>query len=185
MLYPLRPAVLCLISSLAVSPLLLAQTPPQPGTLPAEGLRVVVLSGANAINSMQAQFATKPVIEVDDGAGKPIKGALVQFSAPLDGPSIVFANGLRTDRVLTDAQGKASPTDPKPVEKGSFEYEVTVMYLDEIASAKIPQSNEHVGTVNGDAVTPHSGPSRKEMWMLLIGAGIAAGVGGGVWAAHR
>jgi hypothetical protein len=47
-------------------------------------------------------------VEVTDETGRPVPGAAVSFHLPEDGPGGTFANGLRTDIVITDVHGSAS-----------------------------------------------------------------------------
>ncbi len=52
---------------------------------------------------------TRPItVEITEETGKPVGGAAVSFHLPEDGPSGLFLNGLRTEVMITDAQGHAS-----------------------------------------------------------------------------
>jgi hypothetical protein len=47
-------------------------------------------------------------VEVTDETGKPVEAVAVGFRLPDDGPSGIFPNGLKSELILTDAQGRAA-----------------------------------------------------------------------------
>src|SRR5581483_1904082 len=71
-------------------------------------LQVKVLAGEGAVYNPGAKVQKPLTIQVTDEAGAPVPGAAVSFHVPEDGPGGTFANGLRTDLVLTDAEGRAT-----------------------------------------------------------------------------
>ena len=71
-------------------------------------LQIRVLEGEGAVHPAGAHIARPLVAQVTDENGRPVAGAAVSFQLPAEGPSGVFSNGLRTDLVLTDANGRAA-----------------------------------------------------------------------------
>lgn len=71
-------------------------------------LQIKVLDGEGAVHSPGVRVARPLTVEVTDDAGKPVTGAAVSFQLPPAGPGGLFANGLRTDLILTDASGRAA-----------------------------------------------------------------------------
>lgn len=71
-------------------------------------LQIKVVDGEAAVHPMGAHVLHPLTVEVTDDMGRPVSGAAVSFQLPPQGPSGLFANGLRTDLVLTDATGRAA-----------------------------------------------------------------------------
>ncbi|MGA2130842.1 MAG: hypothetical protein ABSH50_00880 [Bryobacteraceae bacterium] len=70
-------------------------------------LQLKVLEGEGAVHPAGAHITHPLTVEVADETGRPVAGAAVSFQLPPEGPGGIFANGLRTDLVLTDANGRA------------------------------------------------------------------------------
>ncbi|HTT64622.1 MAG TPA: hypothetical protein VMG35_22380 [Bryobacteraceae bacterium] len=71
-------------------------------------LQIKVVDGEGAVHPPGARVAHPITVEVTGETGQPVAGAAVSFQLPPEGPSGLFSNGLRTDLVLTDANGRAS-----------------------------------------------------------------------------
>ena len=72
------------------------------------GLRITVVAGEGAEHMAGARVSKALTIQVTDDVGRPVADSRVSFQLPGDGPSGVFANGLRTELAITDAVGRAS-----------------------------------------------------------------------------
>lgn len=70
-------------------------------------LQIKVLDGEGAVHPPGARVVRPLAVEVTDENGQPVAGAAVSFQLPPEGPSGLFANGLRTDLILTDTAGRA------------------------------------------------------------------------------
>jgi len=70
-------------------------------------LHVRVLEGEGAIRLPGSRSSHPIAVEVTNEAGGPVEGAAVSFHLPEDGPGGTFTNGLHTDVVTTDVQGRA------------------------------------------------------------------------------
>jgi len=68
-------------------------------------LKVVAGDGAQHAAGAHAKPLT---VEVTDATGRPVAGARVSFQVPEEDPGGLFANGLRTDIVITDSNGRAT-----------------------------------------------------------------------------
>lgn len=136
------------------------------------GLKIVVLKGEGAVNSIKGKSATPPAVEVRDDQDKPIAGAEVVFALPAAGPGAVFNGWMRTQTARTDEQGQASASGMVPNdEAGRFNIKVTATSGTKSASLVIAQSNA--------AGTAQAKSSRKLMW-TIIGLAAVGGIAGGI-----
>lgn len=167
----------------------------QPGTLAQEpapniGLHIEIMSGDRGINIIKKKTAVKPVVEVRDRNNLPIAGALVTFSSPSDGPSLVFANGARSITVTTDAAGRATTVGMKPVETGKFQVNVSASFHSQTASATISMTNvltvaaATAAAAAGGTVATGSGAAGLSTGVIVaivaVAAGAAVGIGIGL-----
>jgi hypothetical protein len=71
-------------------------------------LEIKVVEGEGAVHPAGAHIARPLTVQVNDETGRPVAGAAVSFQLPPAGPGGIFSNGLRTDLVITDANGRAA-----------------------------------------------------------------------------
>ena len=71
-------------------------------------LQIQVIEGEGGVHAPGSRSARLLTVEVTDETGHHVPRATVSFHLPEEGPSGVFANGLRTDVVTADEQGRAS-----------------------------------------------------------------------------
>jgi hypothetical protein len=71
-------------------------------------LQLKIVEGEGASHLILSRSPAPITVEVADDTGRPVPGAAVSFQLPEDGPGGLFSNGLRTDVVITDAQGRAT-----------------------------------------------------------------------------
>jgi len=141
-------------------------------------LKINILQGEGAKNSIRARTAVAPAVEVRDANDKPVAGAEVVFQLPLAGPGGVFHGWLRNQTIRTDEKGVAATTGYTPnTEAGRFNIKVTATSGAETGGAVIAQAN-----VEG-AGTSAAGKSNWWKWALIaggvgVGIGVAAAVGG-------
>jgi len=166
----------------------------QPGTLadPPSGnaeLRIQVIEGERGVNIIRKRSAVAPVVEVRDRNNRPAAGALVTFSAPDDGASVVFLNGSRSITVVAEADGRATTAGLLPVNVGGFQLSVAATYQSQAAMASITMTNvqsaadasgvEKAGTVASTAA-PSVGGGGLSKGMILLIAGVAAAAAAGL-----
>ena len=138
------------------------------------GVRIVVVEGANTRNVVR-QIAPRPLtVRIQDSNGRPIAGAIVEFSAPEGGPSGVFENDSFTISVVSDVDGLASARGYHPNSiTGAYNIRARAQFEGETVTTGIPQTNIEQQR------------SRRKMIAILaiagaaIGAAIAAGGGSG------
>ncbi len=163
-----------------------AAAAPQPqGTL-----KVNVLEGEGARNSVRNRTAVAPIVEVRDAAGKPMVGAEVVFQLPLAGPGGSFNGWLRSQTARTDESGKATVSGYVPnTEAGRYNIKVTATAGSQTGSAVIAQINVENGTAaaSGAGPAPVAAPSglKKSIPWKIVGPIIGAVVIGGVAAGLR
>ena len=152
-------------------------------------LDITVVEGDGGSNVVGKRSSVKPAIEMRDEKNQLLEGAVVTFTAPGDGPSVVFSNGLRTVTVMTDSQGRARTPAMRAVNTGSFRIQVAASYKGQMVSTTIAQTNfesaaEAKGKVpsspdSGDrpVANKKSGGISGTTWAIILGAGAAAAVG--------
>jgi hypothetical protein len=170
----------------------------QPGTLgqqspPEPGLHIQILEGDRGVNIIKRKTAVAPVVEVRDRNNLPVAGAVVTFTAPNDGPSIVFLNGSRSITVVSEADGRATTVGLKPLNEGSFQISVSATSDSQTAAASFQMTNvltpaaaagvAGAGTVATASAT--SGGLSAGMIGLIVGVGAAAAVGLAVGLMHH
>ena len=139
----------------------------------AGNLKIVIVEGEGAKNSIRTRSAIQPVVEVRDEADKPVPGAEVVFQLPAAGPGGVFNGWMRTQTVKTNAEGRAAASGFTPnEEEGRFNIRVTATHANSTGSAVISQANIR-GTGSGS--TARSGGRNWKLWAILGAAAIAGG----------
>lgn len=165
------------LAALLASVLVLPAQQTTPAAKPSDtgGLKIVVIDGEGAKNSVRARTATAPVVEVRDSGDKPVAGAEVVFQLPPAGPSGNFNGWLKMQTVKTDERGRAAATGYTPNdEEGRFNIKVVASSGNSTASLVVAQSN-----VSGGGAGMSTGSSRPGWWKwaaVLGGAAIAGGV---------
>ncbi len=135
-------------------------------------LRIVVLEGEGAFNSIHDSTPQTISVRVEDGAQRPVSGASVTFQLPANGPSGSFRDESRIAMRTSDLKGEAiiSGIEPNDVQ-GEFQIRVTASYQGKTANAVINQTNVMSLESGG------SGVSHKKLWLILAAAGGAAVAG--------
>ncbi len=158
---------------------------------PAGTLKVNVVEGEGARNSVKNRVAVAPVVEVKDAADKIITGAEVVFQLPLAGPGGAFNGWLRTQTVRTDESGKATVSGYTPnTEAGRFNIKVTATMGSQTGSAVIAQINvegagESAVAASGPGIPKTPAGMKKALPWKFIGPAIGAAAIGGIAAALR
>jgi hypothetical protein len=138
---------------------------------PYQGLKIIVLEGNDAVNSITRNVAIPPVVEVRDADNRPIEGASVTFELPSSGPGAFFPGRVLTKTVITNSQGQAAATGLMPNgQAGSFDITVTAKFGNETRTTLIRQTNS-TGEALLRAGKPSGFPWKK---VLLISGGAAA-----------
>jgi len=157
-----------------------AQAMQQPGTpapkdsLPPPLLRIYVLEGDNAINSIPLNRAVTPIVEVRDPNENPIEGASVTFSLPEAGPGGVYPGNRRDYTTRTSSQGQASGQYILNHIPGKFSITVTAESNGRKGTVTIMQTNS-AESYFGPPLAKTPVMKRWSTW-LIIGAVAAAAI---------
>jgi hypothetical protein len=182
-LHPRGVAAVILSAFLAVPPAGLGQekaAPPAKPSAPPGSLKIVVVQGEGAVNSIVGKTATQPVVEVRDQNDKPVAGAEVVFQLPAAGPGGIFHGWMRTQTARTNEQGQAGASGLVPNDQpGRFNIKVTAAQGDRTASVIIAQTNLQRTGSGGRTVA-----SSSWKWKVIGLAGLGAVVGG-IYATKR
>lgn len=147
---------------------LLAAALALPGVLGAQSdpLRIQVIEGQGAENTIETGDAVEPVVEVSDAQGRPAVGVEVTFRSPAVGPSVTFFGATRETTVVTDDAGRATATNTiANTEPGIFAIAVEAG----AATTEVNQSNVYR--------TPAPAPKKKlgpKMIGLIVGGVVVA-----------
>jgi hypothetical protein len=163
--------LVCLIAALSCQ----AQqvSGPASGLQPPGGLKIVIVQGEGAQNSIHSRAASPLVVEVRDEGDKPVEQAEVTFMLPSYGPGGVFNGWMRNQLARTNAEGRAQSQGFTPNEQeGRFNIRVSATSGSKTTNALIAQSNVASG---GGA---QARQSRKKVWTVVAVVGAAALVGG-------
>lgn len=155
-------------------------------------LHIIVLAGEGGVNIIKAKKAVAPVVEVRDKERHHVAGLYVTFIAPNSGPHVTFAHGSSTYSTVTDANGRATVHDMKPVGQGAFKISVTASFQGQTATTAIAQTNyltvaaASAGAAAGGGATPASTATAagtanaahgiSKTIIGVVAAGAAAGV---------
>lgn len=153
--------------------------PPAPRAL-ASGLTLLVIEGANAVNSIPLLRSVAPVVEVQDANNFPVEGAVVIFTLPEQGPGGTFLNGGRSFTTKSDAHGQAAAPFTINSTPGKFQIVVTATLGDRKGATTVTQTNA-AGVYVGPALPKRSWYKKWPVW--AIAGGVV--VGAIVWAVTR
>jgi hypothetical protein len=180
MRYPRRRAVAGVLTAcLAAHTALFGQDPAL--------LQIRVIEGEGAVHTISTRASQPLVVRITDESGRPVPGASVSFRLPEEGPSGLFATGLRTELAVSGPDGRVAvrgiewnrAVGPLQIRitasKGAARSgTVSAQYLTEPAAAA-KRTQEPVQTVLPQIKI---GPARRKWAVLaaLIGGAAAGGV---------
>jgi hypothetical protein len=172
-----------------MAPWLAAQTsvPPKAGTPPTDRevaiLQIRLVEGEGAIHAAGSKALRGLSVEVTDETGRPVAGAAVSFRLPGEGPSGIFANGMRTEVVISGPAGRATVWGIQwnRVE-GPFQVRITAAKGQARAGTVVSQYlSQTVAPKQGGSVllTPSKNPSgSRSKWLLITAVVVGTAVGG-------
>ena len=113
----------------------------------AEALRISIVEGQGAVNSIRDKIGGPIVVEVRDETGRIVPAARVQFSTPSSGPS-GEVEGSHTFVAWTDTEGRARVNDLAPnAQPGSFPVTVEALFSGRKGTATFNESNSPVARI--------------------------------------
>jgi hypothetical protein len=129
------------------------------------GLKLVVVEGADAKNVTEEIPLTPISVRLEAGNNEPVPNATVVFTSPEAGPSGEFSNDSRSFSVITNEDGVATARGYHPNSiTGSYSIRARATWQGLIASRDIAQRN----------IAPGQGNLGKRIAIIAI-AGAAAG----------
>ena len=168
------------IAIVIISVLILPQTIPaqvrsQTGT---GSLRLYVLRGQNAVNSIPAHRIIAPVVEVRNVNDQPVEGAEVRFELPASGPGGLFEGGQRVFTARSNLQGQARAAFTPNQEPGTFHVLVTATIAGQSGQATITQTNStrELEALEAQPKTRRGLLKSWKFWAIVGAAGAAAAV---------
>ncbi len=140
-----------------------------------------VIEGESAVHTPGSHSSRPITVEVTDETGRPVEGAAVSFHAPNDGPTALFASGLRTEILQTDARGRATL-------RGLRVNQVSGRFLIRIVASKEQARvgalcSQYIAEEKGNAPAARA-KSGKAKWLAVV-AVLAGGAAGGYYASAR
>jgi hypothetical protein len=151
-------------------------------------LQIRVIEGEGAVH-LPGSRSTRPItVEITEETGKPVASAAVSFHLPEDGPGGAFVNGLRTEVVITDSQGRAS-LHGLLANRIPGRFQIRILASKEQARAGTV-SFQYVAEPRGGVAATPAAPVGRRKWIAIAAAvvgataaGIAATRGGAATAA--
>ena len=139
-----------------------------------------VVEGEGAVSGTGTRATRGITVQATDEAGKPVDSASVSFRLPDEGPSGVFASGLRTEVVTTKADGRATIWGMQ-WNKTAGQFEIRITAVKDQARAGIVSSQYLSDTATGKSVTSAGGfqvsHHSRNKWLLISAAVAGAGAG--------
>lgn len=146
-------------------------------------LRILVLEGQGAVNSVIARSAISPVVQILDSQDQPVPGATVTFAVPPMGPGGAFGSDP-VATVRSDVNGQATALFTPNKTSGAFTIQVTATVAGQSATTAIRQRND--GKLTEAMLPLPPKPWFKNWkWWAAIGAGAGAGVAASVILSNR
>jgi hypothetical protein len=160
--------------------------------LSGDTLRILVTEGADAVVPRNSASSRRITVKVIGGGDQPIPNATVTFRLPAEGPSGLFPSGLRSESLLTGANGEAYIHGVRWNDTpGRLDVRVIATSGGRRAEAAVPiEISATLAPSRADRdSTSVRGPSSSRKWLILAlvaggaGAGLAFAGGGGSTAA--
>lgn len=171
-------------------------------------LQIHILEGEGSVFAASSRALRPLTVRVTDETGAPLERVAVSFRLPEDGVSGTFQNGLKTDLVLSGADGKAASPNivwgpmagPVRVRVTAARDEARAGVLVPVYVSALPGSGEPGGAGSahssgvvaaGASIAPQAAPIRvvdaaapklksKKGWVRLVGIAAAGGAAGGL-----
>jgi hypothetical protein len=136
-------------------------------------LEIKIIEGDAAVHRSGSRIQHPLTVQITDETGKPVEGAAVSFRLPDEGPGGLFANGLRTDLGISDANGRAAVRNLQlNSTPGGFQIPITAAKEQARAGTLSRQVSEGMPELK-----TQSGKNRKWLVVGLVAAGVAGGLG--------
>ncbi len=159
---------------LILLPALLFVRGPARGADPAS-LQIRVEEGDKLTYPLGSRATRGITVMVTDEAGTAVPGASVNFTLPENGPTGVFADGSKSQLMLTKADGRATVWGMRwNRQAGTFDVRVVAGKGAARAGTVVSLT---LAETPGPSISSGAPASHKWLWITLASAGAAAGVG--------
>jgi len=143
---------------------------------------IVVVEGEGASVAIRQHPSQDPAVRVEDEDHRPLANVAVVFTLPLSGASGEFANGSKTETVLTDQNGVATArgirTNDVP---GKLQIYVTAAYRGQRAKTLINMAVEAPAGAKASSPAKQTARSSGKWKWIVLGVAAAAGAGAGAY----
>jgi hypothetical protein len=144
-------------------------------------LQIKITEGDAVIHAPGSRSTQPLAVQITDENGQAVSGAAVSFRLPDEGPGGLFANGLRTEIAISDANGRATSRRMQLNHTpGDFQIRITAAKEQARAGTLVPQSIQGPEGTPGQTLLPKAKSGKKWVVVGLLAAGLAGGVGAGV-----
>lgn len=134
-------------------------------------LQIRMVEGNGAVHTPSSRAARPLTVQITTDTGQPVPGATVTFQMPESGPGGVFASGLRTEVLTTDAQGRASVRRMR-FNRVTGPFEIRILAVkDDVRAGTI--ARQFISDAGKAAARR---PRARWLFLTAVGAGVAAGV---------
>jgi hypothetical protein len=173
----------CFLAALLALPASVFGQAPQPPAPTVQTLKVIPLSGNNAINDLERRVMPPLVVQVLDQNDRPVEGADVVFRFPVGGATATFANQQTSQSVKTNVVGQARAAGwMMNNQVGSFQVRVTATRGNEQGETLITMTNV---TRIADVAPARQGRWWTSKWAIVAYVGAAGAVAAGIVLANR
>jgi len=145
-------------------------------------LQIRVIEGEGAVHQPGAHSARPITVEITEETGRPVVGAAVSFHLPEEGPGGSFVNGLRTEVVVTDAQGRAS-LHGLVANRVPGRFQIRILASKEQARAGTV-SFQYVAEPKGGVSAVSAAPALSHRKWMVLAAVVAGGAVASIAVAH-
>lgn len=133
-----------------------------------DSIRLEVMEGDGAINSIRLHRAHDVVVKVTGTAGEAVSGATITFHLPVSGPSAVFPEGMADLTVESDEHGLAAAKGLRPNSlPGQFQIRISASLRGATAESTLQQTNAEAAM--------QSGHTKLIVILAAVGGAAAAG----------
>ncbi len=146
-------------------------------------LKIFVLQGAGAYNSLRDRASVQTVVEVRDELNQPVRGAGVVFQLPADGPGGHFDGQKLEWTGKTDSNGQVAASALLPNGRaGRFNIQVSATHGQRAGYSYISQTNGNGPALEGGTRRKGKLPGWAKAALIVGGAAAAGGI---VWGVRR
>lgn len=128
-------------------------------------LQIKIMEGDAVIHAPGSRSTQPLAVRITDEDGQAVSGATVSFRLPDEGPGGLFANGLRTEIAISDANGRATARRMQLNQTpGDFQIRITAAKEQARAGTLLPQSIQGRRELRARRCYAKPNPARNGLW---------------------